>query len=57
MFWNIFIKAQHCYSHLKEKEMIDRFRPHLLIIFYLLQVLFILMYMDAEIQPFVYVRF
>jgi len=27
------------------------------IIFYLIQILFILMYLDTEIQPFVYVRF
>ena len=32
-------------------------RTHLKVIFYLLQLLLILIYLEAEVQPFVYVRF
>jgi len=32
-------------------------KKHGLIILYILQLLMVLMYMEAEIQPFVYVRF
>jgi len=32
-------------------------KKHGLIILYILQLLLVLMYMEAEIQPFVYVRF
>lgn len=33
------------------------FKRHLVIVYYLLQLLFILLYADPEVQPFVYVRF
>ena len=35
----------------------DTIRGHLMVIYYLLQLLFILIYVEAEVQPFVYVRF
>ncbi len=35
----------------------DDFKRHLVIVYYLLQLLFILLYASPEVQPFVYVRF
>ena len=35
----------------------DRLKTHLEVVYYLLQMLFILIYVEAEVQPFVYVRF
>ena len=34
-----------------------RLKTHLEIIYYLLLMLFVLIYVEAEVQPFVYVRF
>jgi len=35
----------------------DTLKRHLVIIYYLLQLLLILLYVTPEVQPFVYVRF
>ena len=40
-----------------QKPIIKAIKKHGLIILYILQFLLVLMYMETEIQPFVYVRF
>lgn len=39
------------------QKLLDTVRQHGVIILYLLQLAFILMYTEPEVQPFVYVRF
>ena len=41
----------------KKDELIKLLKKNAIIVFYLLQLLFIFMYSEPEIQPFVYVRF
>ena len=41
----------------KKEKILKTIKINGIIIFYILQILFILMYIRPEIQPFVYVRF
>lgn len=40
-----------------QRSISEAIKKHSIIILYILQLLMVLMYMEAEIQPFVYVRF
>lgn len=44
------------FDNIKPENM-EMIKKNLVIIFYIIQVLFICMYIETDVQPFVYVRF